>query len=65
MFGQVDAIGQVLGGPLVAVIAALSSAVTSLVTAGLLLTPAIFFVNRANSQSANGADPEVKAGLAE
>ena len=51
MFGQVDAIGQVLGGPIVAGIAALSSAVASLVTSGLLLTPALFFIGRANSQS--------------
>jgi DHA3 family tetracycline resistance protein-like MFS transporter len=65
MFGQVDAIGQVVGGPIVAVIAAISSAVTSLVTSGLLLTPAIFFVSRANSQSANGTDAEVEPGLAD
>jgi DHA3 family tetracycline resistance protein-like MFS transporter len=51
MFGQVDAIGQVMGGPIVAGIAAVSSAVASLVTSGLLLTPALFFIGRANSQS--------------
>ncbi len=50
MFGQVDAIGQMLGGPIVAVIAAFSSAVASLVTSSLLLTPALFFVSRANTQ---------------
>ena len=65
MFGQVDAIGQVVGGPIVAVIAAMSSAVSSLVTSGLLLTPAIFFVSRANSQSGNEANAEVEAGLAD
>ena len=59
MFGQVDAIGQVMGGPLVAVIAALGSAVASLVTSSLLLTPALFFVSRANSQSANDAEAEL------
>lgn len=58
MFGQVDAIGQVMGGPIVAVIAALGSAVASLVTSSLLLMPALFFVSRANSQSANGAEAE-------
>jgi len=58
MFGQVDAIGQVMGGPIVAVIAALGSAVASLVTSSLLLTPALFFIRRANSQSANDAEPE-------
>ena len=51
MFGQVDAIGQVMGGPIVAVVAAFGSAVASLVTSSLLLLPAMFFVNRANSQS--------------
>jgi DHA3 family tetracycline resistance protein-like MFS transporter len=56
MFGQVDAVGQMLGGPIVAVIAAVGSAVASLVTSGLLLTPALFFVSRANSKSANEGD---------
>jgi len=51
MFGQVDAIGQVLGGPIVAVIAATGSAVASLVTSSLLLTPALYFTNRANRSS--------------
>jgi DHA3 family tetracycline resistance protein-like MFS transporter len=60
MFGQVDAIGQVMGGPVVAVIASLSSATASLVTSGLLLTPALFFVGRANSQSKDGADAEAR-----
>ena len=58
MFGQVDAIGQVMGGPIVAVIAALGSAVASLVTSSLLLTPALFFIRRANSQSVNERDME-------
>jgi len=56
MFGQVDAIGQVLGGPIVAVIAAASSAVASLAASGLLLTPALFFVTRANSTSEDEAE---------
>ncbi len=59
MFGQVDAIGQVLGGPLVAVFAALGSTVIPLVTSGLLLTPALWFVSRANTTSANELDVEV------
>jgi len=58
MFGQVDAIGQVLGGPIVAGIAAVSSAVASLVTSGLLLTPALFFIGRANSQSRDEVEAE-------
>lgn len=49
MFGQVDAIGQVMGGPAVAVFAALGSTVVPLVTSGLLLTPALWFVSRANA----------------
>ena len=51
MFGQVDAIGQVMGGPIVAGIASVGSAIAALVTSGLLLTPALFFIDRANSQS--------------
>ncbi len=58
MFGQVDAIGQVLGGPLVAVIASLGSAAASLATSGLLLAPALFFIGRANSQSRNEVESE-------
>lgn len=61
MFGQVDAIGQVLGGPIVAVIAAVGSAVASLVTSGLLLSPALLFIGRANRQSRNDADAEAEA----
>ena len=60
MFGQVDAIWQVMGGPIVAVIASVGSAVAALVTSGLLLTPALFFIRRANSQSAIETDMEVK-----
>jgi DHA3 family tetracycline resistance protein-like MFS transporter len=61
MFGQVDAIGQVMGGPIVAVIASVGSTVASLVTSSLLLTPALFFTGRANVQSKEemdrGAEP--------
>jgi MFS transporter, DHA3 family, tetracycline resistance protein len=60
MFGQVDAIGQMLGGPIVAVIASVGSAAASLVTSGLLLTPALFFIGRANSQSRDSADAEAQ-----
>jgi DHA3 family tetracycline resistance protein-like MFS transporter len=56
MFGQVDAIGQTLGGPLVAAIASVGSAVASLVTSSLLLTPALFFIGRANAQPAERAE---------
>lgn len=60
MFGQVDAIGQTMGGPVVAGIAAVGSAVVALVTSGLLLTPALFFIGRANSQSREEATAEVE-----
>ena len=60
MFGQVDAIGQVMGGPIVAGIASVGSAVASLVTSGLLLTPALFFIGRANLQSKDETDVEVE-----
>ncbi|HKI52536.1 MAG TPA: MFS transporter, partial [Anaerolineales bacterium] len=65
MFGQVDAIGQVLGGPIVAVIAAVGSAVASLVTSSLLLSPALFFIRRANSQSMSEVDGEVEVAPAD
>jgi len=65
MFGQVDAIGQVLGGPIVAVIAAVGSAVASLVTSSLLLSPALLFIRRANTQSAIDGDGEVEAAPAD
>jgi DHA3 family tetracycline resistance protein-like MFS transporter len=64
MFGQVDAIGQVMGGPIVAVVAAFGSAVASLVTSSLVLVPAMFFIRRANSQSVvvAGGGVRVKGG---
>ena len=55
-----DAIGQMLGGPVVAVFASVGSAVASLVTSGLLLTPALFFIRRANSQSSEEASAEAE-----
>jgi len=61
MFGQVDAIGQILGGPIVAVIAAIGSAVASLVTSSLLLTPALIFIRRANAESRIKTDGDADA----
>jgi DHA3 family tetracycline resistance protein-like MFS transporter len=60
MFGQVDAIGQIMGGPIVAVIAAFGSAVASLMTSSLLLTPALFFIRRANTESEIEAEGDVE-----
>ena len=68
MFGQVDAVGQMMGGPVVAVIASVGSTVASLVTSSLLLTPALFFIHRtaplvgrANAQSKNDTQVETEA----
>jgi len=60
MFGQVDAIGQVMGGPIVAGIASVGSAIAALVTSGLLLTPALFFIGRANVQFSEEAEMETE-----
>ena len=49
--GQVDAIGQIAGGPSVGLIAKLISVVAAISTSGLLLSPALFLVGRANAQS--------------
>jgi DHA3 family tetracycline resistance protein-like MFS transporter len=65
MFGQVDAIGQMMGGPIVAAIAAVSSAVASLVTSSLLLTPALFFIGRANSTSVKDEGGETEESSAD
>ena len=62
MFGQVDAIGQVFGGPGVALIARFASVVAAISTSGLLLTPALFLIGRANrfsmAEAAEGAEVE-------
>ena len=51
MFGQVDAIGQITSGPAVGMIANALSVKLAVAISGLLLSPALFFVRRANSQS--------------
>jgi len=55
MAGQVDAIGQVGGGPSVALVARSLSVVAAITTSALLLGPAMLLINRANSQS--GSEP--------
>ena len=51
MSSQVDAIGQMGGGPLVALVAGIYSATAAIVTSGLLLLPALPLINQANKQS--------------
>ena len=58
MFGQVDAVGQIAGGPGVGLIANLASVVAAISTSGLLLTPALFLIGRANRQSREQVEAE-------
>lgn len=58
MSGQVDAIGQIAGGPAVGLVARIFSVVAALVTSGLLLSPALFFIRRANAQSPEQVETE-------
>jgi len=51
MSSQVDAIGQMGGGPLAAAVAGTVSVVAAIITSGLLLLPALPLIGRANSQS--------------
>lgn len=54
--GQVDAIGQIAGGPGVGLIAKLVSVVAALITSSGLLTPALILIRRANHQSEKQAN---------
>lgn len=65
MFGQVDAIGQTMGGPVIGLIANVFSVKLAVSISGLLLSPALFFVQRANSQSMNEADAITESSLAD
>jgi len=59
MSSQMDAIGQVGGGPLVAVIAGVYSVTAAIITSGLLLLPALRLMDRANMQSVADMDARV------
>jgi DHA3 family tetracycline resistance protein-like MFS transporter len=56
MSSQVDSIGQMGGGPIVALVAGLYSVIAAIITSGLLLVPALSLIGRANSQSIQEAD---------
>ncbi|MGB7876944.1 MAG: MFS transporter [Anaerolineales bacterium] len=58
MSGQVDAIGQIAGGPSVGLVARSFSVVAALVASGLLLSPALVLVGRANAQFRKQAEAE-------
>ena len=48
MIGQVDAIGQVFGGPIVGLAANMFSVRLAVGLSSLLLSPALLFIRRAN-----------------
>jgi DHA3 family tetracycline resistance protein-like MFS transporter len=48
MTGQVDAFGQIAGGPSMALVARFSSVIAAIATSGFLLLPAMFLVGKAN-----------------
>jgi DHA3 family tetracycline resistance protein-like MFS transporter len=58
MSSQVDAIGQVGGGPLMALVAGVYSVTAAIVTSGLLLLPALPLIGRANTQSIADKDTQ-------
>ncbi len=59
MAGQVDAFGQIAGGPSVGLVARFFSVVAAITTSGLLLLPAMLLVGKANSQSKEEARAEI------
>jgi DHA3 family tetracycline resistance protein-like MFS transporter len=61
MSGQVDAIGQIAGGPAVGLVARTFSVVAAITTSGLLLSPALFLVGRANAHSPEQVEAESAA----
>ena len=60
MAGQVDAFGQIAGGPSVGLVARSFSVAAAIAASGLLLLPAMLLVGRANSRSGPdaGSPPE-------
>ncbi len=60
MSSQVDAIGQIAGGPGVGLIAKLVSVTAAISTSGLLLTPALFLIGGANTRSREQEEVELE-----
>lgn len=58
MFGQVDAIGQVMGGPSVGLIANMFSVRLAISISSVLLSPALLFIRRANRIETPAAEPQ-------
>jgi DHA3 family tetracycline resistance protein-like MFS transporter len=56
MYGQVDAIGQVTSGPTIGLIANVLSVKLAVAISALLLSPALFFIRRVNTQPPSEAD---------
>ncbi len=61
MSSQVDAIGQIAGGPGVGLIAKVISVTAAISTSGLLLTPALFLIRGANARSREGEEAQSTA----
>ena len=62
MFGQVDAVGQIAGGPAVGLIARFVSVAAAITTSGLLLAPALLLVRQASRHGMNEAAAEQSKG---
>lgn len=58
MFGQVDAIGQTVGGPVVGLIANLFSVRLAVSISSLLLSPALLFIQRGNRIQTSEIEPQ-------
>jgi DHA3 family tetracycline resistance protein-like MFS transporter len=63
MFGQVDAIGQIAGGPSVGMVASLTSVAAAITASGLFLSPALYLIRRANRISGQDAEHKDKPAL--
>jgi MFS transporter, DHA3 family, tetracycline resistance protein len=57
MFGQVDAIGQVFGGPIIGLAANTFSVRLAVGLSSLLLSPALLYIRRANGIETPGIEP--------